>query len=268
VKRAVLGPAGKPSRANVRCSSLASHTTVMLTTSGMGRWWRLSLKAGLSSMRSMLWRWRAAQCPKDCRVYGPSTPQPITVRISGTQRETRYALPPILPASDPLQISRAARLILCAHEFVTASVHIATITDVEAVAPLFDAYRQFYGRTSDMALARQFLTERLSRHESKILLAKSGEALTIGFVQLFPTFSSVRAARVYILNDLFVVPEARGAGVGRLLLEAAVRTAKDAGAARIKLSTAVTNIPARSLYESLGWLRDKDFYEYNLGLDA
>jgi ribosomal protein S18 acetylase RimI-like enzyme len=147
---------------------------------------------------------------------------------------------------------------------VNTSVHSAGVADVEEVALLFDAYRQFYGRPSDVVLARQFLTERLSRSESIVLVARSDDTIASGFVQLFPAFSSVRAARIYVLNDLYVIPQARRSGIGRLLMEAAARTARDTGAVRLKLSTAASNIAAQNLYESLGWVRDDEFYEYNL----
>jgi ribosomal protein S18 acetylase RimI-like enzyme len=146
------------------------------------------------------------------------------------------------------------------------TVREASISDVDQLAPLFDGYRQFYGRSPDLALARQFLVERLSQSQSLVLLAQAADGAAIGFVQLFPSFSSVRAAPIYILNDLFVAPAARGRGAGRLLMKAAADAARQAGAARLTLSTAITNAPAQALYESLGWKRDEDFYQYNLAL--
>jgi len=148
------------------------------------------------------------------------------------------------------------------------TVREASISDVDQLAPLFDGYRQFYGRSPDLAIARKFLAERLSRNQSRVLLAQAADGAAIGFVQLFPSFSSVRAAPIYILNDLFVAPAARGRGVGRLLMKAAADAARQAGAARLTLSTAITNAPAQALYESLGWKRDEDFYEYNLALQV
>jgi ribosomal protein S18 acetylase RimI-like enzyme len=148
------------------------------------------------------------------------------------------------------------------------TVREASISDVDQLAPLFDGYRQFYGRSPDLAIARKFLAERLSRNQSRVLLAQAADGTAIGFVQLFPSFSSVRAAPIYILNDLFVAPAARGRGVGRLLMNAAADAARQAGAARLTLSTAITNAPAQALYESLGWKRDEDFYEYNLALSV
>ena len=146
------------------------------------------------------------------------------------------------------------------------TVDLATLADAGRVAPLFDAYRQFYGLPSDLTLCRQYLAERLARDESVVLLAADADGTTLGFVQMYPTFSSLRAARVFVLYDLFVDPAARQRGLGRRLMEAAAEEARRRGAVSLVLSTAKTNHPAQRLYESLGWLRDEEFYEYNLKL--
>lgn len=139
--------------------------------------------------------------------------------------------------------------------------------DVDAVAPLFDAYRQFYQQPSDPALARAFIAERLARSESVIFLAeRDGQA--VGFVQLYPLFSSTvaRPRRLWLLNDLFVLPSARGGGVARALMDRARRLGEETGAAGLELVTARTNAPAQRLYESLGWRHDDEFLRYELGL--
>jgi ribosomal protein S18 acetylase RimI-like enzyme len=146
------------------------------------------------------------------------------------------------------------------------TIRQATIHDIDAIAPLFDAYRQFYGRTADLPLAKRFLSERLTSGESVVLLASSSEGAALGYVQLFPSFSSVRAVRTYILNDLFVASNARGQGVGRALMLESTHVARALGAARLKLSTAITNLPAQGLYEAMGWIRDEEYFEYNLAL--
>lgn len=140
--------------------------------------------------------------------------------------------------------------------------------DVDAAAPLFDAYRQFYDRKSDLAGARAFLAERLAHGESVVLLAVNGDddGAPVGFAQLYPTFSSVSLARVVVLNDLFVEPAARGHGVGRRLLEATIEHARSVGACRVELSTAVTNERARRLYRALGFGVERDFDHMSLEL--
>ena len=146
------------------------------------------------------------------------------------------------------------------------SIRPASITDLDTLVPLFDGYRQFYRQAADQARARRFLAERLTRHESLILLALDGTGAGIGFTQLYPLFSSVRAVRTYLLNDLFVAATARRQGVARALLIAAAEYARDLGAASLSLSTALDNLPAQALYESVGWQRDRGFCEYGLVL--
>jgi ribosomal protein S18 acetylase RimI-like enzyme len=140
----------------------------------------------------------------------------------------------------------------------------ATTEDLDLLVPLFDAYRQFYRKMPDAALARQFLLERFERNESIIFLAGDSTGTALGFTQLYPSFSSASAGRIFIVNDLFVVPEARRTGVARALLAAAKEFGKAAGAVRLTLSTEVTNATAQALYESEGWVKQKDFYNYQL----
>jgi len=141
-------------------------------------------------------------------------------------------------------------------------VRQAGLQDLEVLVPLFDAYRRFYGASPDQEGARSFLRERLNGGDSMLLLAmeRGGAA---GFVQLYPMFSSVLMQRVLILNDLFVRPEARRGGTGGALVVAAEQFARRSGVTRMRLSTQVTNIPAQSLYERLGWEADREFRSYN-----
>ncbi len=152
------------------------------------------------------------------------------------------------------------------HEPRDVAVRQATILDLDLLVPLFDAYRQFYRRPSDLGLARRFLLERFQHNQSIILLAARPDGSAVGFTQLFPSFSSVSAARILILNDLFVRPEARRMRAGSLLLSAAASFGRSIGAVRLTLSTEVTNLVAQALYEAEGWTRQSDFYVYNLTL--
>jgi ribosomal protein S18 acetylase RimI-like enzyme len=142
----------------------------------------------------------------------------------------------------------------------------ATITDLDALVPLFDGYRQFYRQASDPVRAHAFLAERIERGESLILLARDDDGTGLGFTQLYPLFSSVRAVRTWLLNDLFVAPSARRRGVAGALLRTAAEQARARGVASLSLSTALDNAPAQALYESLGWRRESGYCEYSLGL--
>lgn len=144
-------------------------------------------------------------------------------------------------------------------------VRQATLEDLDSLAPLFDAYRRFYGRPGDLEAARAFLLARFEHGESTVFLAEvDGEPA--GFAQLYPGFSSVGLARTFLLNDLFVAPGRRRRGVASGLLRAAEAYARRLGAARLTLSTALDNTAAQTLYASLGWQRDTQFYVYHLAL--
>ncbi|HEY8860754.1 MAG TPA: GNAT family N-acetyltransferase [Candidatus Limnocylindria bacterium] len=138
----------------------------------------------------------------------------------------------------------------------------AELDDLDALVPLFDAYRRFYGQTADLAGARAFLADRFKRGESVIFLAVVDGAI-VGFTQLYPTFSSVSMKRLWVLNDLFVAPDARKSGAGRALLERAERWAAETGAKGLTLSTEITNLPAQRLYEACGWTKDDEFIHYH-----
>lgn len=144
-------------------------------------------------------------------------------------------------------------------------IHRAGPADVDAIAPLFDAYRGFYGRPSDLQLARTFLADRLGTGESVVLFAVD-QGRACGFTQLYPLFSSLRCRPTWMLSDLFVAPEQRRGGIGRRLMDAAHAFARERGAAAIELDTAHTNTAAQALYVSLGYERDLEFRHYALSL--
>jgi len=135
--------------------------------------------------------------------------------------------------------------------------------DLGELLPLFAGYLRFYRKPVDEARIAAFLRERLAGGESVVFLARHGAA-ALGFVQLYPSFASLSLARSWILNDLFVQPQARGLGVARALMLAARQLGQDTGAAELFLQTARDNTTARSLYEGLGWVRDDAFLVYTL----
>ncbi len=134
-----------------------------------------------------------------------------------------------------------------------ARVRRANLTDVDLVAPLFALYREFYGKPYDEQTAAAFLRERLKRDESVVLLAELAGAGPVGFVQLYPGFSSVSAAPASTLNDLYVLQSARGSGAAASLMEHAEHLARQAGAAYLALETARDNLVAQRLYERHGY---------------
>jgi len=136
--------------------------------------------------------------------------------------------------------------------------------DIDALSELFDGYRVFYQQDSDVEGARMFLVERIARADSVIFIAYDKVGRGLGFVQLFPSFSSVSMKAMWILNDLFVAATGRRSGVAQTLMDVAEQHARDTGAKGLVLETAIDNLPAQALYEARGWHRDTDCYRYEL----
>jgi len=136
--------------------------------------------------------------------------------------------------------------------------------DVSMVAILFDAYRVFYKQSSNLQAAFDFLEQRVDKNESTIFVATiQGEA--VGFVQLYPVFSSVSLQPAWLLNDLYVAEHARRQGVAEALLQQAKQFAIETKAAFVLLQTSEDNYKAQSVYEKNGWIKLNDFfYEYPL----
>ncbi|MFP5413822.1 MAG: N-acetyltransferase family protein [Gammaproteobacteria bacterium] len=147
------------------------------------------------------------------------------------------------------------------------TVRQAVLSDLEELVPLFDGYRQFYGRPSDISAAREFLLARFNHGESVLFIAH-GDNAPVGFTQLYPSFSSVSLARVFVLNDLFVHEQARRKGAALKLMTAAIEFSKSLGAVRVSLSTAIANETAQALYQSTGWKRDEQFFVYHFAIPA
>lgn len=136
----------------------------------------------------------------------------------------------------------------------------ATPAHLDALAPLFDAYRRFYGCVSDQEAGRRYLKERLSEKDAVIYVAVENEVLC-GFVQLYPLWSSTRLQRLWLLNDLFVNPDHRGKHIGSRLIERSKLLARETGSCGLQLETARDNVPANTLYRQQGFeVLEGNFY--------
>ena len=146
------------------------------------------------------------------------------------------------------------------------AIHRAVVADLEDLRLLFAQYRVFYKQQPDAAGEHRFLHERLTHHDSTIFIARQEQA-SVGFVQLFLTYSTVALAPNLLLEDLFVKEEARGQGVARALLDRAKAHATQLNAASMYLETAHSNRTAQRLYEAAGWKLENVFRKYNCPLD-
>lgn len=139
----------------------------------------------------------------------------------------------------------------------------ATLQDLNQLAQLFNQYRIFYHKDSDIPEAEIFLRERIKNQDSEIFVAEN-EGELVGFVQLYPLFSSTRMKRYWLLNDLFVSKNYRGKGFSKQLIEEAKEMAKSTHSAGILLETGKSNDIGNRLYPSCGFeLYDEvNFYEW------
>jgi len=141
------------------------------------------------------------------------------------------------------------------------TVRKANLDDLKIVAQLFDAYRVFYRKESDIKGAEQYLSERISHQESIIYIASEND-IPVGFTQLYPLFSSTRMKKSWLLNDLFVDKNHRGKGISKRLIDCAKELAKTTNAAGVSLETEKSNIIGNKLYPSVGFELDEDHNFY------
>ncbi|RCX23564.1 GNAT family acetyltransferase [Fontibacillus phaseoli] len=152
---------------------------------------------------------------------------------------------------------------------MSESVHIsqASFKDLNETAVLFNDYRVYYGKDSDLEGAGAFLYGLMEHRESVVFLARGNEnGKAAGFAQLYPVFSSLSMQRSWILNDLYVAAEFRNQGIGHQLLAAVSDYAVFTKSKGIALETGVGNLGSQRLYEQCGYVRDDEFYHYFLNL--
>jgi ribosomal protein S18 acetylase RimI-like enzyme len=141
-------------------------------------------------------------------------------------------------------------------------VERASVRDLEALLPLVAAYRAFYEQRADAIRERALIAQHLNTGTSTIFIARC-DGNAVGFVQLFATYSTVWLGSSLILEDLFVDPSARGAGIATKLLERALAYSREISAVGMFLETAMDNAAAQRVYERAGWTREGRFYKYN-----
>jgi ribosomal protein S18 acetylase RimI-like enzyme len=145
----------------------------------------------------------------------------------------------------------------------TCSTRIATHHDISQLAILFDDYRVFYDKISDLPAATQFLAQRIALSQSVIYVAQQNQNL-VGFVQLYPLFSSTQMKKLWLLNDLFVAHTSRGQGIAQQLINEAKTLCQQTQACGMYLETAQNNHIGNQLYPKMGFVLDtqNNFYHW------
>ena len=143
------------------------------------------------------------------------------------------------------------------------NIREARKSDLDQLSILFDAYRMFYGKESNIDISKNFLESRLSYKDSEVFICEFNNIL-IGFVQLYPLFSSTRVSKYWLLNDLFIDSKYRGKGYSKLLIEKAKELVKDSNACGMMLETEKSNKIGNNLYPKTGFEKNdsSNFYEW------
>lgn len=139
--------------------------------------------------------------------------------------------------------------------------------DLESLTFLFNEYRLFYKKETDLQGCRRFIAERIANNESVIFVAENSDLIIVGFVQLYPLFSSTRLKRLWLLNDLFIQPEFRSKGISTALINASKTLCLQTGGCGILLETAKDNVIGNNLYRKTGFSLDSGhhYYEWEAG---
>jgi ribosomal protein S18 acetylase RimI-like enzyme len=146
------------------------------------------------------------------------------------------------------------------------TIRTAATEDVHAIAPLFDAYRNFFTKGPNLDVSRAFLFERIERNES-VVLAAFDDAVCAGFLQLYPLFSSWYCRRQWFLSDLYVAPPFREHGIGKQLVRACIAYASRTNGRAILVELPVSEPHLVRFYEQLGFAKDGVFDLYRAVLD-
>jgi GNAT superfamily N-acetyltransferase len=139
----------------------------------------------------------------------------------------------------------------------------ASVIHLNELATLFDQYRVFYKKSSDIEAAKQFLKERIEAKESVIFISFNDKNVITGFTQLYPLFSSTRMKKLWLLNDLFVDSAHRGNGISVALIEKAKELCRQTLACGLLLETAKANEIGNNLYPRTGFTLDQDHNYYS-----
>ncbi|MEQ8302309.1 MAG: GNAT family N-acetyltransferase [Cyclobacteriaceae bacterium] len=146
------------------------------------------------------------------------------------------------------------------------TVKKATIEDLDELGDLFNQYRVFYKKSSDVEAAKNFLKQRMDKGESEIFVTVDEQGRMTAFTQLYPLFSSTRLKRFWLLNDLFVHPEYRRKGYSVLLIEKAKDLCRSTEACGMMLETGKDNLEGNHLYPKTGFKlnEEQNFYSWDV----
>ena len=146
------------------------------------------------------------------------------------------------------------------------NIRKASMADLDQLSKLFDGYRVFYRKPTNLEAARNFLGNRLDQSDSEIFVCEMEDGKLVGFTQLYPLFSSTRMKKLWLLNDLFVHQEFRGKGVSIGLIDRAKELVRETEACGMFLETEKTNDIGNNLYPKTGFVLNEgsNYYSWDV----
>jgi GNAT superfamily N-acetyltransferase len=149
-------------------------------------------------------------------------------------------------------------------EQAALTVSVATREDFDELLPLVRGYCDFYNvsPSDEDLLALSEALVRDPQREGMQLIARDAAGRPVGFATLYWTWSTSRAARIGVMNDLFVTAEARGTGAAERLIAACAERCREHGAVTLNWQTAPDNHRAQRVYDRVGATREEwvDYY--------
>jgi len=137
--------------------------------------------------------------------------------------------------------------------------------DLGALLGLVHGYLDFYEASPPdadiLALSRALIAD--PEREGTQVLARDAAGEPVGFATVFWLWSTLRAARIALMNDLYVVPAARGSGTAEALIEHCRAAAAAHGAVSLQWRTAPDNRRAQTVYDRVGGRRSQ-WLDYDL----
>jgi GNAT superfamily N-acetyltransferase len=147
----------------------------------------------------------------------------------------------------------------------TAAISSVQESDLDDLLPLMRGYCDFYGVSpsdeSLLELSRSLIAD--PERDGIQLIARDDRGAAVGFASVFWSWSTLQAARIGVMNDLFVAPEARGGGIADALIEACRERCRAHGARQLGWQTALDNHRAQTVYERVG-ARRSQWVDYSL----
>jgi GNAT superfamily N-acetyltransferase len=142
----------------------------------------------------------------------------------------------------------------------------ATTEDLPELLPLMRAYCKFYevapSEEALLSLSRALIADP-EREGVQLIAREGGDA--VGFATIYWSWATTIAARIGVMNDLFVAPDARGSGAADALIRACVDECRQHGAAELTWQTARDNARAQRVYDRIGATRS-EWVDYSLSV--